>query len=122
MLFRSAMACVGYYLKLVWKLIPFAAVNLSVALRGISANCGMYIVAFIFSMVGFVWAMLWLITVVGFIQAMDEAYQADHPRPADMSKQEYSTQEENGSLSGLVMFCFLVSLYWTGQVLLVRRF
>ncbi|KAI2510599.1 choline transporter-like protein [Fragilaria crotonensis] len=28
------MGCVGYYLKMVWKLIPFAAVNLNVALRG----------------------------------------------------------------------------------------
>ena len=113
------MGCVGYYLKMVWKLIPFAAVNLNVALRGISANCGMYIVAFIFSMVGFVWTLLWVCTVVGYMQAMDESYQAAHPRPANMSKKEYSEQEGNDSINGFAMFAFLVSLYWTSQVLLV---
>lgn len=117
-----AMACVGYYLKLVWKLIPFAAVNLSVAVRGISANCGMYIVAFIFSMVGFFWMLLLVFTLVGLIIAADESYQAQHPPPVGMSKKEYSAQEGNGSLNGFVMFAFLVSLYWTSQVLLVRRF
>jgi hypothetical protein len=115
-----AMACAGYYLKMVWRLIPFAAVNLSVALRGISANCGMYIVAFIFSVVGFIWTLLWVCTVVGCMQAMEESYQAAHPRPANMSKKDYSAQEGNDSTNGFVMFAFLVSLYWTSQVLLVR--
>jgi hypothetical protein len=115
-----AIAGAAYYVASVWRLIPFAAVNLSVALRGISANCGMYIVAFIFSIVGIFWTLLWVCTVVGCMQARDESYQAAHPRPADMSKEEYSFQEEIDSMDGFVMFAFLVSLYWTSQALLVR--
>ena len=113
------MACVGYYLKLVWRLIPFAAVNLSVALQGISANCGMYLVAFAFSIVGFLWTLFWIYVVVGVMQAMDESYETQHPRPEYMSEQEYTKAEQDDPLRGFVFFGFLLSLYWTSKILLV---
>jgi Plasma-membrane choline transporter len=116
------MACVGYYLKLVWRLIPFAAVNLSVALQGISANCGMYLVALAFSIVGFLWTLFWVYVVVGVMQAMDKSYETQHPRPEDMSRKDYANTEQDDPLRGFVFLAFLLSLYWTTQILLVRCF
>lgn len=113
------MAGVGYYLTVQWRLIPFAAINLSVALQGISANCGMYLVAFAFSIVGFLWTLFWVYIVVGVMQAMDQSYNIQHPRPESISEKEYIKTEQDDPLCGFVFFAFLLSLYWTTQILLV---
>jgi hypothetical protein len=116
----AIMAAVVYYLRMVWRLIPFTAVNLQMALQGISANCGMYIVAFSFSIVGFAWTLLWIYIGVGVMQAMDGAYEAEYPRREGMSKGEYTEEEQNDPLRGFVSFALLLSLYWTSKILFVR--
>lgn len=108
-----------YYLRQVWHMIPFAATNLMVALKGISANCGMYIVAFVFSIAGFVWTILWLYIFVGVMQAMDQAYQQANPKPEGMSKKDYEAEEQSDPMRGFVVFSLLLSFYWTSKILLV---
>ena len=54
-----------YYVSMVWKTVPFAAVNLKIAVEALGRNSGMYIVAFFFAELGFVWLLFWIYVVVG---------------------------------------------------------
>jgi hypothetical protein len=63
-----------YYVSTVWKMVPFAAVNLKVALEGIGRNSGMYIVAFLFAELGFCWVMYWLYVFVGTFSSFFESF------------------------------------------------
>ncbi len=77
------------YAYFVWSRIPFAAANLNTALTGVKANLGVAVVAYFFLLLGFGWAIWWSI-VAGDMMA------------------NYG----NG-----VAFLFLLSYYWTQQVL-----
>eukprot|EP00977_Amphora_coffeiformis_P024075 scaffold15034_cov181-Amphora_coffeaeformis.AAC.7 len=44
-----------YYVSVVWKTVPFAAVNLKIAVEALGRNSGMYFVAFCFAELGFAW-------------------------------------------------------------------
>lgn len=60
-----AVGALLYYVSMAWKMVPFAAVNLKIALEGMGRNSGMYIVAFLFAELGFVWVLFWIYVVVG---------------------------------------------------------
>lgn len=60
-----ALAASIYYVSIAWKMVPFAAVNLKIALEGMGRNNGMYLVAFLFAELGFCWVLYWFYTVVG---------------------------------------------------------
>ena len=60
-----ALAATIYYVRIAWKMAPFAGVNLKIALEGMGRNSGMYIVAFFFAELGFVWVLYWFYVVVG---------------------------------------------------------
>ena len=60
-----AIAAAIYYVSVAWRMVPFAAVNLKVALEGMGRNSGMYLVAFLFAELGFVWVIYWFYVVVG---------------------------------------------------------
>lgn len=113
---------VVYYVWIAWRVIPFAAVNLSIALQGISENCGVYLVAFLFSIIGFIWTVLWIYILVGVMDTLDKSYEAANPQQGGMSNNEYSEGKESDPLHGLVFFSLLISLYWTSKVLLVGFF
>lgn len=115
---------VGYYVKIVWKMIPFAAVNLRVALLGISANAGMYIVALLFSVVGFIWYVFWFYATIGLLSFETQAYNNTlHDESAGGSGthkhqfNDYDDDDYDGP-QGFTFFLLLVSLYWTSSVLL----
>jgi hypothetical protein len=114
------LGAVCYYLSRVWRLIPFAAVNLGMSLKGVSANCGIYVVAMLFSVAGFVWTIFWLYTLTGVMQALDRSYEENHPRPEGVSEKEYTREEQSHPSHGLVFFAMLLSLYWTTKILSVR--
>jgi hypothetical protein len=78
--------CYAYF---VWDRIPFAAANLNTALTAVRANLGLGVVAFIFLVLGFVWAVWWSIVA--------------------------GTMMEN--YGSFVVFLFFLSYYWTQQVL-----
>jgi hypothetical protein len=103
-----------YYVTIVWRLIPFAAVNLEVSLKGISANWGMYILAFLFSVAGFVWTIFWIYVAIGVLGHETLTYNEEHSKNA-------GSDNENDDVGpqGLTIFLLLVSLYWTSTVLLV---
>mmetsp|Transcript_16067 Transcript_16067/g.21009 ORF Transcript_16067/g.21009 Transcript_16067/m.21009 type:complete len:497 (+) Transcript_16067:155-1645(+) len=77
------------YAYAVWHRIPYAAVNLKIALTGVKANMGLTFVAFIFMALGFGWSILWF---MGLGNSLD------------------------GSSLVVVFFLFL-SYYWTHEVL-----
>lgn len=108
---------VAYFLKLVWRSIPFASANLGVALRGISANCGMYLVALLFSFLGAVWVLFWLYVTIGVMEHQSKLHEQEHPKPDPMSHADYQQSMDN-PVQSWSMIGLLVSLYWTGNILL----
>jgi len=78
-----------YYVKLVWRRIPFAAANLKTALSAVQSNMGLGFVAYLIMAVAFAWSGLWLAGMAG------------------------SVATSNGG----IVFLLLVSYYWTYQVL-----
>lgn len=60
-----AVAASMYYVSIAWKMVPFAAINLKMALQGMGHNSGVYLVAFFFAELGFCWVLYWLYVVVG---------------------------------------------------------
>jgi len=78
-----------YYVKIVWKRIPFAASNLKTALTAVKANLGLGVVAYLNMALAFVWIGLWL-------TGMAQSY---------------------ASSNGGIGFLLLVSFYWTYEVI-----
>jgi hypothetical protein len=77
------------YAYFVWGRIPFAASNLRTALTAVQANMGLAVVAYFFMFVAFGWSIWW---VVGLSSALVNVGQG-------------------------IIFLFLVSYYWTHQVI-----
>lgn len=106
-----------YYVATAWNMVPFAAVNLKVALEGMSRNCGIYIVAFIFSELAFAWFIFWLYTLVGVSVSSNTECKAAHPHSNfNPLSDDY---DEVCDPSNAFMLFFLVSLYWTSTVVMV---
>jgi Plasma-membrane choline transporter len=105
-----AIAGMLYYVKLAWRMVPFAAVNLKVALQGIGTNWGLYFVAFVFSQLGFLWNLFWLYAVVGISAKQNTKCLAEHP--------EVNVEDCPCGPPPVVFLMFLLSLYWTTTVLM----
>ena len=60
-----ALAASIYYVSIAWQMVPFASVTLAAALEGMGQNSGIYIVAFCFAELGFVWVLYWFYVLVG---------------------------------------------------------
>lgn len=101
---------VGYYVKIAWRMVPFAAVNLKVALEGIGKNLGVYLVAFLLSQLGFVWNIFWVYILIGVSALKDTECLNDHP--------EATLDDDTCSPPVLVVAGFLLSLYWTSTVIM----
>lgn len=77
------------YVKQVWRRIPFAAANLKTALSAVQSNLGLAVVAYLIMAVAFVWLGFWTAGILGSLD----------------------------SSNGATVFLFLVSCYWTYEVL-----
>jgi hypothetical protein len=110
---------VGYYVSVAWRMVPFAAVNLKASLEGISRNCGVYLVAFVFAELGFVWLVFWLYTFVGVSMGGTEKCKAAHP---DSNFDPISDDYDDicDPPFGVVLF-FMLSLFWTSTVVMVSH-
>uniref|UniRef100_A0A7S2HDT4 Choline transporter-like protein n=1 Tax=Helicotheca tamesis TaxID=374047 RepID=A0A7S2HDT4_9STRA len=107
------------YVFNVWKLVPFAAVNLKIALKGMSSNWGVYIIGIIFSFVTFFWVVFWFYVVNGFWNQRKQFFKdemCDTGADEEGLDCEKSVEEIGGYWG--IMFLFLVSLYWTITVIL----
>jgi len=112
-----SLLAVAYYVRLAWRMVPFAAVNLKVALEGIGQNCGIFIVAFLFAEIGFFWVIYWFYVLVGTFSYQNNKCQAEHPdQNFDMDSDDYSHVCDPPAP---VFIFFLLSLYWTGTIVMV---
>lgn len=95
---------VFYYVALAWRMVPFAAVNLKVALTGINKNWGLYIIALLFSVVAEVWGNYWVYVAFGvFAQSASQC-------PAD---------DDDCGPSFWILVGLLFSMFWTSTVIIV---
>jgi hypothetical protein len=111
----AMLVAAGYYVSVAWRMVPFAAVNLKVALEGISRNGGMYVVACVFAELGFCWVLYWLYVVVGVSGYQNNECRQAHPN-VDPEK-----LDDICGMPFVVVLLFLLSLYWTSTALMVRR-
>ena len=123
-----------YYVRLVWPMIPFAAVNLKAAAKGINANMGTHFWAFCSSMLGVVWLLYWLWGTFGIMAYLDNQCDAKygvHDTGDSVLHNETrwlkaKKVEENETVpscgQGGIFMLMLLSNYWTYLVLVVRPF
>lgn len=75
--------------------------------------------AFLFAELGFVWVLYWLYVVVGTFAYKNHQCELEHPEANfDMSSPDYDTDICHPP--GLVILGFLLSLYWTNTIIMVR--
>jgi hypothetical protein len=95
-------AIATYYACSVWNRIPFAAANLVTAVSAVRANIGLAFYAYLSIIWLFGWTILWAVACYSTMVVI-------------------SNCDENGNcsseISGIVIFLFLVSFYWTAQVI-----
>jgi len=114
MLTGAALVAVLYYVRIAWRMVPFAAVNLKVALEGIGRNWGMHIIAFVLCVLGFVWNIYWVYVLVGLSAFKNTECMEEHP--------DATFEDATCSPPAFVMILLLLSLYWTTTVLMVCLF
>jgi hypothetical protein len=113
-----ALAIIIYYILIAWRMVPFAAVNLKVALAGMNRNFGIYFVGFLFAELGVRWIVFWVYTLVGVASKENTECHARHPDANfDVSSADYDGVCEPPFV---VVLFFLLSLYWTTTVAMVR--
>jgi len=107
----------AWYVKKVWRLIPFAAANLKTALVGMSANWGTYLIALAFTATSSVWAVFWMYAANGVFtrEEAEDKLEAEDNLEAVNTDDSYAAA---GKIHWGPLFLLLVSLYWTSMVLL----
>ena len=92
----------AYYAYVVWNRIPFAASNLVTAITAVRANLGLAFFAYTNLLVSFFWSIWWAIAFVATTYVLGECdAQGNCAKP----------------INGILVFLFLVSFYWTAQVI-----
>ena len=91
-----------YYAYVVWSRVAFAASNLVTATTAVQANMGLTILAFVSLLLSMLWSVWWGVAFVSTNYVLGDC-------------QPDGTCE--GDLNGLYVFLFLVSYFWTAQVL-----
>ena len=114
-LYAVLTGCLACYARSVQHKIPFAACNLTCAIRAIRANLGIALVAMgvLVALVGFTCG--WSLAFAGVmnLDAVKEPATGSIDPPSDYSTDD---MELNGLGAGLALL-FLLSFYWTHQVL-----
>ncbi|KAL3931641.1 MAG: hypothetical protein SGBAC_011217, partial [Bacillariaceae sp.] len=91
-----------YYAYVVWNRIPFAASNLVTATTAVKANLGLTILAYSSLILSMLWSVWWAVAFVSTNYVLGEC------NPDGTCE---------GELNGLTVFSFLVSYFWTAQVI-----
>mmetsp|Transcript_15057 Transcript_15057/g.31044 ORF Transcript_15057/g.31044 Transcript_15057/m.31044 type:complete len:516 (-) Transcript_15057:127-1674(-) len=100
--FLLLMGISAWYAYRVWNRIPFAASNLVTAVTAVKANIGLAVYAYWSVLVLFFWSVVWALSTSSTIFVEAEC-NADG--------------ECEGSVSGILLFCFFLSFYWTSQII-----
>jgi len=90
------------YIRAVWSRIPFAAQNLITAVTSIKANIGVTFYAYLSLLSFFGWSLWWGVSTMSTMFVMGDC--------------DAQGQCQN-QVSGIILFLFLVSYYWTWQVI-----
>jgi hypothetical protein len=98
--------CVGYAF-VVWNRIPFAAANLRTGLAGVKSCSGVAVIAYLFQAIALGWSIIWVLAALGVFNIIHGC------------EKEYSLCQTRYHYS--VLAAFVVSYYWTLQVLTVRH-
>ena len=93
----------AYYAYVVWNRIPFAAANLCAAVTAVRSNLGVAFFAYTNLIATFLWSLWWSIAVVATTYVLNEC--------------DNSGNCESQRVNGFMMFLFLVSYFWTTQIL-----
>ncbi|KAL7470443.1 hypothetical protein ACHAXS_010696 [Conticribra weissflogii] len=88
------------YAWAVWRRIPFAAANLNTGLTAVKKNWGVVLVAYIITVVSFVYSVVWMVALAGVY-----------------SKEECVNGVCSSNVSWAYFFFMLLALFWTEQVL-----
>lgn len=101
-----ALACC--YAKLVWSRIPFATANLKTGCAAIRANCGIIIMAYVFTVLAVGWSILWAVAVAGIQDTLItcKTVEVDGAETSVCSNPNYG-----------VWFVLFISFFFTNQVL-----
>ena len=91
----------AFYAYRVWDRIPFAAANLVTAVTAVRANMGLAFYAYLSLVILFGWSIFWAICTVSTMYVLGDC------------NPQLECQNEIGSS---IVFLFLVSYYWTIQV------
>lgn len=91
----------AWYAYRVWGRIPFAASNLVTAVSAVKSNLGLAFYAYWSTVIVFLWMILWSVSTASAMYVLGECEGGE-------------CQKEVGGFLG---FLFLVSLYWTLQVI-----
>jgi hypothetical protein len=108
-----------FFVQLLWPMVPFAAINLEVALHGINDNCGIYILALFVSELTFAWIAYWCYVFTGFVFYESDACD-DGSAGENGHRQLLDGDVVNCGSDGWLFLLFFISLYWTSSVLVVR--
>ena len=123
----AALLAVGYYVRLAWRVVPFAAVNLKVASQAVGSNWGVYLTSFVFAELGFMWNLYWFYVLIGLAALSDSTCTtaAEQRRVGDHDETLWMNGEnadddynDDCSPNPLIFLALLLSLYWTSTVLL----
>lgn len=95
-------AFAAYYAYCVWSRVPFAAANLVTAVTAVRANLGLTFYAYISLLWLILWSLLWTVSTVSTMMVLGQCSSDG----ACASK-----------VSGIVIFLFLISYFWTIQVI-----
>lgn len=108
-----------YFTCSVWSIIPFLSVNLKIALQGMRSNFGTYMWALLLSDISSVFVLVWAYGLVGVwfyemsacedTKHLDDNVQSEETRSSDPNQQ--------CSINGWTFLMFLLSLYWTTNVI-----
>eukprot|EP00934_Nitzschia_sp_Nitz4_P003490 Nitzschia sp. Nitz4//scaffold10_size219509//182653//184590//NITZ4_001458-RA/size219509-augustus-gene-0.254-mRNA-1//1//CDS//3329533010//3480//frame0 len=124
-------AAAVHYARLVWPIIPFASVNLKVALKGLSDNSGIYILALFSCEIAIYCALYWLYVLFG-TQVYLDGQCIGESVPSDSIHSNGTTSDQSGFQVFMEsqydspdcgqtwsFFLLLLSGYWTSKVLMV---
>ena len=111
------LAGVSFFVYKVWPLVPFATINLRIALKAISFknNCGAFIWGILLTELCCYWVCFWFYTSFGTLNIIGKDCGTSSSDAALIEPQFSCTYQ------GWVFLFFLISLYWTTSVCMVRR-
>lgn len=94
------------YAFCVWRRIPFASANLAAGVSAVRSNCGIFILAVLMVIKMVAWFAIWLLAFMGV-----------YYRRSDCDFVDGVAKECCSQMTAAEMSLFLLSLYWTNQVL-----